>query len=1305
MTITLETTSDIIVKGVDAVGTYDDSGDDDPLGSDEASNRNPILFYTDKKNFWASAWSETSYTLNFEDTADKTLFYTLEEDVEMIDFIPFSEYFRKSKSVNEIEQDGVFRYKAVDSYEGNMLWIAIALADAGKKYDYDNMVLFVQLPEFRNFIVDPPATNPANIEDIEICGSNLYYNDDGECQEHPTKQLKIDYRIDQISYGFKTSPDDDDEGNEESSSEESEDNEEKSEFYNNNLYHMLTLHEKDTNEIHLHVVQESLGNGTYNQSELNFHFMRTIITKSTVNKITFSENTQHMLWTVVRKYWEIDSADKLIEICDLFRNETENEFLWRHRERCSNLPENFQLDSNFFGQYASPCPEGTYCPHLSFISYLSPPNGYYTAKAAISLNCQEGYFCRRGLRIDCPLGYICPEEEMKLPELCSIPSEFNETCADISLKNVEPCENGSYCIVPYYPALPVPPGTWMERPRPEFEADNLFEDCNEGDWCGLGRSIEIDEDPKKEEILCPANCYCTTSDVLKPVICDCSTKGCSYCPIGTSVEVKCPAGFYCQMPDTKEECFKTQYCPAGSVITESCTAGYYCPDPTKQIKCPEGNYCPAGSTEPTPCSGWVSCPEKTESQESKHVGVIVDLVILIVLLGGYWLAMRYVDKRRKTQKISRQLKIDKQSVLSGLVFSSISLGEGEISATSLWGNTTEIPKLDFFLDFRFENLGLRIKGRSGKIVLKGVTGKIIHGRVTAIMGPSGAGKTTFLNTLCGKASYGIPSGLVEINGVEEPITEYKKVVGFVPQEDIMMRELTVKENMLFSAKLRLDRDMPKKDIKNFVSDVIKTLGLWDVRHSPIGDETKRGVSGGQRKRVNAGLELVANPVGLFLDEPTSGLDSTSSMDLCRALRNIADAGINVMAVIHQPRYEIFMMFHNVLLLGKGGRTVYLGPTEHSLGYFEHLGFRCPEFVNPADFMMDVIAGNERIEGSKEAFEPTRLFTLWNEEGVQYLDKLTEEGKIEDPENKKQDYEEIHDTVLHDRNRKTAGFFRQSWEFFIRSLVQQTRDVPGFIVDLVLVYIAGLFLGVLNQDTTYIGPPPTYVIDECPEPMQLYCSYPKQEPIGALASLTALAIALTSTMASLKIFGKEKVVYWRESASGLNSFAYFVAKNFASIPSQLLQPAVFLSIYYALVKPRISVMGLYGVLLLIQLTGSALGQLISVLFPASVSQLAAAVIVLISSLVSGLNPPLKEVSKMVIINIFHYTSFLRYAQEAFFILEIDKYDDVYNLETTYDLYGYDSSRLGLNFGILVTISVLFRVFAYLLLRFKDRDKQV
>ena len=101
------------------------------------------------------------------------------------------------------------------------------------------------------------------------------------------------------------------------------------------------------------------------------------------------------------------------------------------------------------------------------------------------------------------------------------------------------------------------------------------------------------------------------------------------------------------------------------------------------------------------------------------------------------------------------------------------------------------------------------------------------------------------------------------------------------------------------------------------------LDLREIRHSRIGDENTRGISGGQRKRVNIGLEMVAEPSVLFLDEPTSGLDSTSSLDVCKALRDIADTGITVITVIHQPRYEIFTMFHDVLLLGKGGQTVYL----------------------------------------------------------------------------------------------------------------------------------------------------------------------------------------------------------------------------------------------------------------------------------------------------------------------------------------------------------------------------------------------
>jgi ABC-type multidrug transport system ATPase subunit len=130
------------------------------------------------------------------------------------------------------------------------------------------------------------------------------------------------------------------------------------------------------------------------------------------------------------------------------------------------------------------------------------------------------------------------------------------------------------------------------------------------------------------------------------------------------------------------------------------------------------------------------------------------------------------------------------------------------------------------------------------------------------------------------------------------------------------------------------------------------LGLSHVRFSPIGDESTRGISGGQRKRVNVGIELAGDPSVLLLDEPTSGLDASASKAICESLRKLADIGLTIIAVIHQPRYEIFTLYVNkfmcvlivrfdkVLLLGKG-RTVYFGPTSDVEQYFENVGFQCP----------------------------------------------------------------------------------------------------------------------------------------------------------------------------------------------------------------------------------------------------------------------------------------------------------------------------------------------------------------------------
>ena len=129
-------------------------------------------------------------------------------------------------------------------------------------------------------------------------------------------------------------------------------------------------------------------------------------------------------------------------------------------------------------------------------------------------------------------------------------------------------------------------------------------------------------------------------------------------------------------------------------------------------------------------------------------------------------------------------------------------------------------------------MGLNIKG-SGKSVLKGVSGKIMHGRVTAVMGPSGAGKSTFMTTLAGKAYYGDQTGKVLINGVEESLSKYKRVVGFVPQEDIMMRDMTVKENLQYSGKIRLSSTLNELEKRVKIRKCIRLLDLRAIRHSSL----------------------------------------------------------------------------------------------------------------------------------------------------------------------------------------------------------------------------------------------------------------------------------------------------------------------------------------------------------------------------------------------------------------------------------------------------------------------------------------
>lgn len=228
------------------------------------------------------------------------------------------------------------------------------------------------------------------------------------------------------------------------------------------------------------------------------------------------------------------------------------------------------------------------------------------------------------------------------------------------------------------------------------------------------------------------------------------------------------------------------------------------------------------------------------------------------------------------------------------------------------------------------------------------------------MGPSGSGKTTLLNVLSGRASYGTTTGDVFINGIKDEIARYNKVVGFVPQDDnTLLGELTVLEILETSAATRLPAHYSEFQRLQLVEETLELLGLSEVRFAAAGTETRRSLSGGQRRRLSVGVELVAQPLLLCLDEPTSGLDSSSAKSLVSALRKLSRSGLTIAAVIHQPRYEIFEMFDDVLILGKGGQTVFQGAVGSCMDYFASLGFDMPVHGNPADFLMDVVSGEVR----------------------------------------------------------------------------------------------------------------------------------------------------------------------------------------------------------------------------------------------------------------------------------------------------------------------------------------------------------
>ncbi len=247
---------------------------------------------------------------------------------------------------------------------------------------------------------------------------------------------------------------------------------------------------------------------------------------------------------------------------------------------------------------------------------------------------------------------------------------------------------------------------------------------------------------------------------------------------------------------------------------------------------------------------------------------------------------------------------------------------------------------------------------SQKIILNQISGQAKPGQILALMGPSGSGKTSLLDALSARSAY--QHGTIRLNHqniTDHPsqIKKLKRRIAYIKQQDVFFNHLTVKDQLTYTAFLRLGDDYTKEQKMAEVQKVITLLRLEKCQDTPI-----RLVSGGEKKRVNIGTELLINPSIIILDEPTSGLDSTSAVALIDLLVSLAhDHGKTIITSIHQPSSSVFHKFDNVLFLADGC-VVYYGTPGESLGYCKKMGYPCPDGYNGSDHWMDLLVEDSAI---------------------------------------------------------------------------------------------------------------------------------------------------------------------------------------------------------------------------------------------------------------------------------------------------------------------------------------------------------
>jgi len=340
-------------------------------------------------------------------------------------------------------------------------------------------------------------------------------------------------------------------------------------------------------------------------------------------------------------------------------------------------------------------------------------------------------------------------------------------------------------------------------------------------------------------------------------------------------------------------------------------------------------------------------------------------------------------------------------------------------------------------------------------LLDNVSGYCVPGTMTALMGESGAGKTTLLNTLA-QRNVGIITGDMLVNG--RPIDKsFERRSGYVQQQDIHIAELTVRESLVFSARMRRPQSIPDEEKCAYVEKIIELLDMEEYAEALVG-AIGNGLNVEQRKKLSIGVELVAKPdVLLFLDEPTSGLDSQSSWSIIQLLRKLAEVGQSILCTIHQPSATLFEQFDRLLLLKKGGQTVYFGDIgENSktlLGYFESHGARkCTKEENPAEYILEAIGAGATAsvqEDWHDIWVNSDNFVKSNQKVDEMITELSQ----------KKDESEVGS----EPSKYATSYLYQFRYVYLRTATTFWRNLDYIMSKMMLMTVGGLYIGFTFYD--------------------------------------------------------------------------------------------------------------------------------------------------------------------------------------------------------------------------------------------------